>query len=124
MNTEDAVSVLDTEARGALTERPPMEHISTQTKCPLDISSTVTVRTHETSHPWQYDTCLQRPGILRPPPSQGGRIVTCDIMSTVFYLVCEILALSGIFPFLTLYMVSQTEQKSTNPWISVLCALT
>ncbi len=30
----------------------------------------------------------------------------------------------SIFPNLTLGMVSQTEQKSPNPWISVPCALT
>ncbi len=46
----------------------------------------------DTSSFGQFDTHSQRPPTLRPPPLQGGRYVTCNIMSTLCCVVCDILS--------------------------------
>ncbi len=43
---------------------------------------------------WHSDTSSEHSVILLPPLSQGGRIVTRDIMFTLVYLVCDIFVLS------------------------------
>jgi hypothetical protein len=41
---------------------------------------------------WHSYTCMIRPGIFRPPPLRGGRFVTCDMMSTLLHMLCDIMS--------------------------------
>ncbi len=41
---------------------------------------------------WHSYTCLIRPGIFCPPQVGGGQFVTCNIMSTLFKMLCDIMS--------------------------------
>ncbi len=74
----------------------PTNRMSTKYFDPNGTSTGLLVH-YDTSYPWHFVTCPQCPGILCPSLSQSGCIVTCDIMSTLFYLVCDILSICDIF---------------------------
>jgi hypothetical protein len=83
---------------------------------------------------WHSYTYTIHPGIFRLPRLGGGRFVTSDMTSTLLKMLCDIMStlpgakcghfVTGFFDMFVMGIISQTEQKSTNPWFSVPCALT